>query len=97
MAALARGRDRAAAIAARQNSLISDLGFWTANNGSPWQPLSDMANVTARIARRSCLGPRDRAAYSSIPAPRRARYVSFSDNCSSPALPRVCTSLVPQT
>ena len=59
--------------AERHNSLTSDLGLWTANNGSPRKVLSDMAKVTARIARRSCLGLRNRAAPSSIPAPRRAR------------------------
>ena len=96
MAALAKGRDRAAAIAARQNSLTSGLGFWRANDGSPRKLCSDMTKVTARIARRSCLGPRDRAAHSSIPAPRRARNISFSDIFSSPGLPMVCTSFVPQ-
>ena len=75
------------------------LRLWESPRESAFTPLgiSDMAKVTARIARRSRLGLRDRAAHSSIPAPRRARYISFPDICSSPVLPRVCTSLVPQT
>lgn len=96
IAALAKGRDRAAAIAARQNSLTSGLGFWRANDGSPRNFFNDMAKVTARIARRSCLGQRDRAAHSSLPAPWRARFISLSDIFSSPGLPRLCTSLAPQ-
>ena len=97
IAAWAKGRDRAAAIAARQKSLTSGLAYWTANDGSPRNDFGDIAKVIARIARCSWLGQRDRAAHSSIPAPRRARYISFSGICLSSSLARAGNSLVPQT
>lgn len=93
----ARGRDWAAAMAARQKSLTFGLGLCSAKAGSPRRACNPIAKVTARKARRSWRAPPDTAARSNTPAPFRARSTSLFETA-SPFCP-TCSgrSRVPQT